>query len=264
MSSAEVGLAHRAAAMNERDDIVRNLKQLVELDRAAGMEFIWKESAPAPSVVAPSTLSSARSPTAAKNPVAPAANTDSLTQIATEIAACRACGLCDGRNKTVPGEGSARAELLFVGDGPDEQDDANGRPFAGVAGELLTKMIEAMGLKRDQVFITNAVKCRLPEQRPPTSSEVTACQGFLQRQIALIKPKIICAFGSVPLRALMNDNTLDISTMRGKKLLLNGIPLISTFHPRFLQSNPAAKKPCWEDLQLVLKELGRELPKRGG
>jgi DNA polymerase len=250
--------------MNERDDIVRNLKQLVELDRAAGMEFIWKESTPAPSVVAPSTLSSARSHTAAKNPVAPAANTDSLTQIATEVAACRSCGLCVGRNKIVPGEGSARAELIFVSDGPDEQDDASGRPFVGADGDLLTKMIEAMGLKRDQVFITNVVKCRLPEQRPPTSSEVTACRGFLRRQIALIKPKIICAFGNTPLRALMNDDTLDISTMRGKKLLLNGIPLIPPFHPRFLLSNLAAKKPCWEDLQLVLKELGRELPKRGG
>lgn len=246
--------------MNERDDIVRNLKQLVELDRAAGMEFIWKDS----SAMAQVAALSARSSTPSKNQIASVVRADSLTQIATEIAACRACGLCDGRKKTVPGEGYERAELLFVGDGPDEQDDASGRPFAGVAGELLTKMIEAMGLQRDQVFITNVVKCRLPDQRPPTPNEVTACQGFLHRQIALIKPKIICAFGSVPLRALMGDDTLDISAMRGKKLLINGIPLIATFHPRFLQSNPAAKKPCWEDLQFVLKELGRELPKRGG
>ena len=246
--------------MNGRDDIVRNLKQLIELDRAAGMEFVWKDS----SASSQADTSSARSSTPSKNPGAPVVRADSLTQIATEIAACRACGLCDGRKTTVPGEGSERAELLFVGDGPDEQDDASGRPFVGAAGELLTKMIEAMGLKRDQVFITNVVKCRLPDQRSPTLSEVTACQDFLHRQIAQLKPKIICAFGNAPLRALMKDDTLDINTMRGKKLTLNGITLIPTFHPRYLLSNPTAKKPCWEDLQLVLKELGRELPKRGG
>lgn len=259
MLSAEVGLSHRAGAMNERDDIVRNLKQLIELDRAAGMEFIWKDA----SAKAQGAAWSARSSTPSMNPVAPVVRVDSLIQIATEIAVCRACGLCDGRKTTVPGEGSERAELLFVGDGPDEQDDASGRPFVGAAGDLLTKMIEAMGLKRDQVFITNVVKCRLPGQRPPTPSEVTACQGFLHRQIALVKPKIICAFGNAPLRALMKDDTLDINTMRGKKLTFNGMTLIPTYHPRYLQSNPTAKKPCWEDLQMVLKELGRELPKRG-
>jgi uracil-DNA glycosylase len=258
--------------MNERDDIMRNVKQLIELDRAAGMEFVWKDSSTtvpaAASLPSPSApLSTPLKKTAASTalvPPRPAASADSLTQIATQIAACRACGLCDGRKTTVPGEGSERAELLFVGDGPDEQDDASGRPFVGAAGELLTKMIEAMGLKRDQVFITNVVKCRLPDQRSPTLSEVTACQGFLHRQIALLKPKIVCAFGNAPLRALMKDETLDINTMRGKKLTFNGMTLIPTYHPRYLQSNPAAKKPCWEDLQLVLKELGRELPKRGG
>ena len=250
--------------MNERDVIVRNVKQLIELDRAAGMEFIWKDSTSVTAAAAPASLAPARPSAQAKKTVAPAASTDSLTQIATEVAACRSCGLCDGRNKTVPGEGSARAELIFVSDGPDEQDDASGRPFVGAAGDLLTKMIEAMGLKRDQVFITNALKCYLPEQYPLTSSEIIACRGFLHRQIALVKPKVICAFGSASLRALMNDDTLNISTMRGKKLTFNGITLIPTHHPNFLLNNPAAKKPCWEDLQLVLKELGRELPKRGG
>ena len=142
------------------------------------------------------------------------------------ISACRACGLCETRRSTVPGEGNPHAELLFVGEGPGADEDASGRPFVGAAGQLLTKMIIAMGLRREDVFIAN--------------------------------------IGNTPLRALMNDDQLGITRMRGKKLQFDGITLIPTFHPSYLLRNEEAKKPCWDDLKVVLKELGRELPKRGG
>ena len=125
-------------------------------------------------------------------------------------------------------------------------------------------MIIAMGLRREDVFIANIVKCRPPGNRTPEPSEVGACLGYLRRQIAVLKPKVICALGNTPLRALMNDDQLGITRMRGKKLQFEGITLIPTFHPSYLLRNEEAKKPCWDDLKVVLKELGRELPKRGG
>lgn len=265
--------------MDEREVLARNLKQLIELDRALGIDFILKPStAPTSAMSAPvvstKPLPSAKptvSATAAVVPAAPASavpaaapvGPDSLAQIAAQIATCRACGLCETRKSTVPGEGNPQPELLFVGEGPGADEDATGRPFVGAAGQLLTKMIIAMGFKREDVFIANIIKCRPPGNRTPEPAEVNACMGYLRRQIAVLKPKVICALGNTPLRALTGDDSLGITRMRGKKLQFDGITLIPTFHPSYLLRNEEAKKPCWEDLKLVLKELGRELPKRG-
>jgi DNA polymerase len=185
-----------------------------------------------------------------------------LAAIAAEIRVCQACKLCPTRINTVPGEGNPAPELLFVGEGPGADEDAQGRPFVGAAGQLLDKMIVAMGFTREQVFIANVVKCRPPGNRTPEPDEVAACMPFLERQILALRPRIICSLGNVPLRALMNDPSLGITRMRGKKLDWRGIPLIPTFHPSYLLRNPSAKKPCWEDLQIVLKELGRTPPVR--
>jgi uracil-DNA glycosylase family 4 len=276
--------------MSERDELMCNLRQLVELDRAAGIEFVLRGAepvlAPTAPVVAPTPVATgaARAAAPAMDPPAPPApraappslplvaqsappadaGPDTLAGIAAQIAGCRACGLCATRTTTVPGEGAAQAELLFVGEGPGADEDASGRPFVGPAGQLLTKMIEAMGLTRGQVYIANIVKCRPPGNRTPAAEEVAACLGYLRRQVAVLRPKVICALGNTPLRALMGDETLGITRMRGRKLQFAGITLIPTFHPSYLLRNPEGKKPCWEDLQLVLKELGRELPKRGG
>lgn len=279
--------------MGERDDLLRNLKNLIELDRGFGVEFTARSVPPATVAPAPSTakapvqLASApravptppiNSP-AAINPAAaspviavtapaappaeptglPAADLDA---IATEISTCQACKLCGSRNRTVPGEGSPSAELLFVGEGPGADEDAQGRPFVGAAGQLLTRMIEAMGFKRGEVFIANVLKCRPPGNRTPEPDEVAACMPYLRRQIAALRPKLICTLGNTPLRALLGDPALGITRMRGKKLSFAGITLIPTFHPSYLLRNPEAKKPCWEDLQVVLKELGRTPPKR--
>lgn len=261
--------------MDEREELARNVRQLVELDRALGIDFVFKPAAGAASVPgadpAPVAIISPAAP-AKKVPVAsmpasvaaPAAapGPDSLERIASEIATCRACGLCETRRSTVPGEGNPQPELLFVGEGPGADEDATGRPFVGVAGQLLTKMILAMGFKREDVFIANIIKCRPPGNRTPEPAEVGACMGYLRRQISMLRPKVICALGNTPLRALTGDDSLGITRMRGKKLQFDGITLIPTFHPSYLLRNEEAKKPCWEDLKLVLKELGRELPRR--
>lgn len=288
MQSAESRMQNKAGGMDEREDLARNLKQLIELDRALGIDFVFKpavNAAPTPAVPAPAVtvkpVPATKPPvTSAQPPLAPSPSplpgsvravpdiasdgVDSLEKIATQIATCRACGLCETRRSTVPGEGNPQPELLFVGEGPGADEDATGRPFVGAAGQLLTKMIVAMGFKREDVFIANIIKCRPPGNRTPEPAEVSACLGYLRRQIAVLKPKVICALGNTPLRALMGDDKLGITRMRGQKLSFDGITMIPTFHPSYLLRNEEAKKPCWDDLKLVLKELGRELPKRGG
>jgi DNA polymerase len=256
-----------------RDDVrglARNLRDLLDLDRSCGIDFVLKppasddarpvDASPGPSR---SPHPAPRSPVGVSSTASVVDGPDSLARIAAEIAVCRACGLCETRRTTVPGEGHPQPELMFVGEGPGADEDASGRPFVGAAGQLLTRMIVAMGLRREDVFIANIVKCRPPGNRTPEPSEVGSCMGYLRRQIAVLKPKIICALGNTPLRALMNDDTLGITRMRGQKLRFEGITLIPTFHPSYLLRNEEAKKPCWDDLKLVVKELGRELPKRG-
>lgn len=273
--------------MGDRVDLLQNLKHLIELDRAFGIEFMPRIAAsPAPTtppteVTAPSpvgkpavvALTPRPAPAAPAVPATPAraepiAVTPSglpavdLDGIASEISACTKCALSACRKRTVPGEGNPGCELLFVGEGPGAEEDVQGRPFVGPAGELLTRMIVAMGLTRDEVFIANVVKCRPPGNRTPQPEEVAACMPYLQRQIAVLRPKLICTLGNTPLRALMGDDSLGITRMRGRQLDYAGIPLIPTFHPSYLLRNPEAKKPCWEDLQTVLKALGRTLPPR--
>lgn len=154
------------------------------------------------------------------------------------------------------------AELLFIGEGPGPEEEALGRPFVGPAGQLLDKMIAAMGLARADVFITDVVKCRLPANRNPDPQEIAACIPFLHRQIAALAPKVICTLGNVPLRALFGAEQPGITSSRGKRLEWNGRVVIPTFHPSYLLRNEQAKKPAWEDLLSVLRELGREPPKR--
>ena len=322
--------------MSERDDLIANLRQLIELDRGFGVEFVPQPvstaaaaRAPAPTRASPPTgpipgpreatpvTAAARptSPTApppasgsaampsASVPIPPAPRAptpapvevitpavrapvqtatpvpdperwtppadllsvppaDSLARIAAEVATCRRCGLCATRTTTVPGEGSPAPELLFIGEGPGADEDKTGRPFVGEAGQLLDKMIAAMGLARRDVFIANVVKCRPPGNRTPEPLEVASCLPYLQAQIAVLKPRIICTLGNVPLKALFGDDVPGITRSRGQRMTWQGISVIPTFHPSYLLRNPAAKKPCWEDLQAVLKELGRTPPGR--
>ncbi|NLK07110.1 MAG: uracil-DNA glycosylase [Firmicutes bacterium] len=177
-----------------------------------------------------------------------------LDAISRAVAECSACGLCKTRNKTVPGEGSANARLIFVGEGPGREEDAQGLPFVGAAGRLLDKLLLSMELKRSDVFIGNVVKCRPPRNRDPRPEETEACMPFLARQIELIKPDVMVILGATALRALV-DAKARITAARGKWIRRSGIMIMPTFHPAALLRDPSRKILVWEDMKKVLHFL---------
>jgi len=186
-----------------------------------------------------------------------------LQRIAAAVARCAKCPLHKERLRTVPGQGNPHPEILLVGEGPGAEEDRQGVPFVGEAGQLLTKMIEAMGLTRADVFITNVVKCRPPENRKPTPDEMAACLPYLREQIALLRPKVIVALGAVATQGLLGVET-KISELRGQWQLFETIDLMPTFHPAYLLRMPTAKREAWADLLSVLQRLGRTAPPRPG
>jgi DNA polymerase len=228
--------------------------------------------APTPSTAAPAgdTRPPARAPTAA--PVAPSAGgahglddrgcgSPGLLQVREELGACERCKLGRGRTKLVFGVGSPHAELMFVGEGPGEDEDLQGEPFVGRAGQLLTKMIEAMGFARADVYIANVVKCRPPGNRNPEPDEIEACEPFLRAQISAVRPRVIVALGKFAAQTLLRD-TSPISRLRGRWFAYEGVKLMPTFHPAYLLRSPNEKAKAWDDLQLVMKELGKAPPRR--
>ena len=177
-----------------------------------------------------------------------------LAAIAAECEACRACGLVDGRNKVVPGQGCADSPpIMFIGEAPGADEDEQGLAFVGRAGQLLTKMIAAMGYTRDEVFIANICKCRPPGNRTPTPQEMAACIPFLKRQVAIVRPRFIVALGNTAILGLLGET--GILRIHGKWRQFEGIPLMPTMHPAYLLRNPSAKRACWEDLKLVMAKL---------
>ncbi len=179
-----------------------------------------------------------------------------------EALQCRKCRLCETRRTVVFGEGSPTADLMFIGEAPGRDEDEQGRPFVGRAGKLLTQMIEGMGLRRSDVFIANVLKCRPPDNRDPAPDEVESCRPYLERQIELIDPKVVCALGRHALRSLV-DVSQGITKIRGRKLVLpGGRTLLPTYHPAYLLRNPAAKREVWEDLKTILGILGLPVPQR--
>ena len=183
---------------------------------------------------------------------------DTLERIREDLGECTRCRLSKTRTKIVFGVGNPKASLLFVGEGPGRDEDIQGIPFVGRAGKLLTQMIEAMGLKRDDVYIANVVKCRPPENRPPEKDEVATCSPYLLRQIDAIAPKVICCLGNVATQSLLGT-TKSSSQFRGQWYDYRGTRLIATYHPAYLLRNPAAKSDVWVDLKKVMVELGLPL-----
>ena len=173
-----------------------------------------------------------------------------LEQIRAEIGECTRCRLCEGRTKIVFGVGNPKAELMFIGEGPGRDEDIQGEPFVGRAGVLLNKIIEAMGMKRSDIYIANIVKCRPPENRAPLPDEVAMCIPFLQQQIETIKPKVIVCLGAVAYKNLLQTEE-GISRVRGQWLEYKNIKVMPTYHPAYLLRNPEAKKPVWEDMKKV-------------
>ena len=182
------------------------------------------------------------------------AGAEGLRLIREEIGDCRRCRLCEKRTQVVFGVGSPEARLMFVGEGPGADEDAQGEPFVGRAGQLLTKMIEAMGLKRSQVYIANVVKCRPPENRTPLPDEVATCSPFLFRQIAAIRPRVIVCLGTPSAQAVLGTRET-ITRLRGTFRDVGGVRVMPTFHPAYLLRNPAAKREVWDDLRQVMALL---------
>lgn len=180
---------------------------------------------------------------------------DTLERIREDLGECTRCRLHEQRNKIVFGAGNSRAELVFVGEGPGRDEDMQGLPFVGRAGKLLTQMIEAMGLQREDVYICNVVKCRPPENRKPEDDEVATCAPFLFRQLDVISPKAIVCLGATAAQALLETKD-SISRFRGTWFDYRNTKLMVTYHPAYLLRNPAAKSDVWKDLQKVMVHLG--------
>ena len=185
---------------------------------------------------------------------------ETLLKVREDLGECTRCKLHKTRNKIVFGDGSAKAQLVFVGEGPGADEDAQGLPFVGRAGKLLTQMIEAMGLQRSDVYICNVVKCRPPGNRQPENDEVEKCSPFLFRQLDVLQPKVIVCLGATAAQTLLQTNR-GISHFRGQWMDFRGYKMLATYHPAYLLRNPAAKGDVWKDLQRVMAELGLEIKK---
>lgn len=269
----------------------RQIKQLLAIDQLLGMESVpvkknvrsamcdlRSEEQPAGVPPAPArskiegNLRSKEQPVAVPPALARSQIEDRTSQIpsaslaqldADYVSVCTRCPLHKTRHRTVFGEGDPHATILFVGEGPGADEDEQGRPFVGRAGQLLDKQIAAMGLERHQVYIANIVKCRPPENRIPSPEEAATCQPYLDQQIALIQPRVIVALGATAAKYLLNDPKLAITRERGTWREYRNIKLMPTFHPAYLLRSytPENRRRVWDDLKKVMAEVGLPLPK---
>ena len=227
---------------NELLNIVKSLKNYMSFEQEAGINEIALSGLHAP------LQDLGASQTQAVSLVRD--NRLLLEQLKEQVANCTDCELCSTRRNTVFGEGSQHARLMLIGEAPGMEEDIQGRPFVGKAGKLLTKIIEAIGLKREDVFICNSLKCRPPKNRTPYPSEIVACRHFLLDQITMINPRIICCLGRPATQSLLMTDA-SISRMRGKFHDFKGIKVMPTFHPAYLLRNPSEKKLVWEDMKKI-------------
>jgi DNA polymerase len=175
-----------------------------------------------------------------------------LEDVRKELGDCKRCKLHRGRKTIVFGEGNERATLMLIGEGPGYDEDVQGRPFVGKAGQLLTKILQSINLPREEVYIANIIKCRPPQNRNPEPDEIQSCHPFLMKQIEAIQPKIICALGTFSAQTLLKTET-KITALRGKLFDLEGIKVIPTYHPAFLLRNPERKREVWEDMKKIVE-----------
>lgn len=239
-SPAEATLVHSATVLSASDE------ETIIAKRRETPSKTTQQSV-RPSVVAGPVLS-------------PAEKSSGLQQLSAEVSGCTLCqALARTRTQTVFADGSPTAELCFVGEAPGADEDAQGIPFVGRAGQLLTKIIEACGLKREEVYICNVIKCRPPENRNPLPDEICNCRPYLERQLQILQPKMLVALGKFAAAHLLLKRPEDvpITKMRGQIHEYCGIPFMITLHPAYLLRNPAAKKDVWEDMKEVMRQLGR-------
>jgi DNA polymerase len=255
-----------------RERLVRLARQYIESLKAAGVDWLPARSAPhveerpveptmstrimdAPSLFAQPTDEAPMDPTSARK---------ALEVLSQSVTTCRRCPeLVANRTQTVFGVGSIRPEVCFVGEAPGADEDAQGEPFVGAAGQLLNRIITACGMKREEVYICNILKCRPPGNRTPLPNEAANCRGFLEAQLDLIQPKYICALGACAAQNLLNT-TQSIGRLRGQLQNYRGIPVLCTYHPAYLLRSPDKKKDVWDDMKRLLTHMGRPVPVKSG
>lgn len=226
------------------DLLTKQVKRFLETEKFFGVEEIPAPNQPAHALLAgPKVVLNA------------AAQKEALEALREEYKNCQLCSLSGTRTNLVFGSGSPSAELMFIGEAPGYEEDRQGLPFVGAAGELLTKIILAMKLRREDVYIANCLKCRPPHNRNPLPTEIATCSPILTKQIEIIRPKVICALGKFAAQTLLKTEE-PISRLRGRFFEFHGIKLMPTFHPAYLLRNPVDKKLVWEDVQKIMKELG--------
>lgn len=233
-------------------DLVSQLKTHLNALRAAGIEFV-PIAEPLPLAVVGTGPSD--------TPVTPVDHRrNALKELAVVVSQCNRCpGLFATRTQTVFGAGPLSADVCFIGDAPGAEDDRTGTPFTGEPGALFDKILTAMGLGRDEVYLMTAVKCRPPGNRPPTETECENCREYLIRQLELMRPRFICCLGLPAARTLLNC-TAGMNALRGAVHDLAGTPVVCTHHPAALLQNESLKRDCWEDMKKLMKRIGRPLP----
>ncbi len=252
--------------------LLEEVRAYVEYQLSTGLDALPRHTAAvpltrapterAPSVPPPATVASA--PRVVPRPAdlfvdAGLRTAETLDALRTELGDCRRCKLWQGRTHLVFGVGNPHADLMFVGEGPGRDEDLQGEPFVGRAGQLLTEIVtKGMKLRREDVYIANVIKCRPPDNRNPEPDEIAACQPFLLRQVELVGPRVIVALGTFAAQTLLGTRT-PISKLRGRWHDYHGIRLMPTLHPAYLLRNPNDKRLVWEDIKLVLRELGRSV-----
>ena len=229
-----------ASSLAELRDLVVGLRYYLEEEKRLGLEG-WPRRSPIPRL------------TPSPQPSAPPLSPMSLDTVREELGDCRRCKLHTTRTQIVFGSGNPQAKLVFVGEGPGRDEDLQGQPFVGLAGQLLTKIIQAIQLSRQEVYIANIIKCRPPGNRNPEPDEIGSCEPFLMKQLEVIRPKLICALGTFAAQTLLKTDE-KISLLRGRFHQYHGILLMPTYHPAFLLRNPNYKRDVWEDMKKIKKE----------
>ena len=259
---------NQISSVTDLKEILEELRKYVEYHKALGLEYLISKTDRADV----GNMSFKGDDIRTKQPVKTtieanlqlnifdaASKKQTLEEIREEIGDCTRCKLHEGRTNIVFGEGNPKARLVFVGEGPGRDEDIQGQPFVGRAGQLLSKIINAMGLKRSDVYICNVVKCRPPANRTPEQDEIATCQQFLIKQLRAIDPEVIVCLGSVAAQSVLNTK-VKLGELRGNFHTYGRARLMVTYHPAALLRNPGFKKPLWEDMQLVMKELGISKP----
>jgi uracil-DNA glycosylase family 4 len=218
--------------------VVQGLKGQVLNQSSLAVGLEWKKSLPAENEIK----------------VINTNNEEQLKKVFQEMANCQLCQLAKTRHSLVFGDGNPNAQIVFVGEAPGADEDKHGLPFVGRAGQLLTDIIKAMGLKRKDVYICNILKCRPPGNRNPLPNEIGLCEPFLKKQLQIISPQVICALGTFAAQTLLKTD-IPITMLRGRFHSYEGIKLMPTYHPAYLLRNPSAKKLVWEDVQMIIKEV---------